>query len=73
MVQVFRFKISVKSSKGAVRQVVSVPYYDNVQCQCDMRQQGNYLLQLKLRIVGYSIESEYMDYDDVNKELGYGF
>lgn len=73
MVQVYRFKISVKSASGSVRQIVSVPYYDNMQCQCDMRLQGDYLLQLKLRIVSYSIESEYMDSEDVIKELGYGF
>ena len=73
MVQVFRFKISVKSPKGAVRQVVSVPYYDSLQCQVDMRLHCRYLLQLSLRIVSYAIESEYMDYEQVNIECEHGF
>lgn len=70
MKQVFRFKISVKaSSKSVVRQIVSVPYDDHVVCTIDLRMTLNYLAQAQIRVMGYYVDTEYVDVEQLNKEV----
>lgn len=74
MKQVYRFKISIKASpKSVVRQIVSVPYSDYFVCQVDQRIQLSYFQQAQIRIMSYSVESEFIDNDQLDKELNYGF
>ena len=74
MKQIFRFKISVKATpRSVVRQIVSLAYSDQVCCQADMYIQLAYLKQLQIRVVGYYIDSEFIDSDQLEKELGYVF
>lgn len=74
MKQVYRFKISIKATpRSVVRQVVSIPYSDHVVCQVDLRIQLFYFQQAQIRVMGYSVESEFIDNDQLEKELNYGF
>lgn len=74
MVKVFRFKISFKTTlRGKVRQIVSIPYYDEVDCRYEMNLLSRYLVQAQLIVVGYAIESEFIEYEQVVEESGNGF
>lgn len=74
MKQIYRFKISVKATpKCDVRQLVSIPYSDQVLCQTDLYIQLRYLKQLQYRIVSYFTETEFMDIDQFEKEVGHVF
>lgn len=74
MQQVYRFKISIQATtRSVVRQVVSIPYNDYVVCRVDMHVQLHYFQQVHLRIMSYSVESEFIDDDQLEKEMGYVF
>ena len=74
MKQIYRFTISVKASpRSVVRQMVSVPYEDQVICSCDLRIQLKYLRQAEIRVVGYYVDTEFIDIDQLEKELGHVF
>ena len=74
MKQVFRFKISVKATpKGVVRQIVSIAYCDQACCQSDLYIQLAYLIQLKVRVIGYCTDTEYIDSDQLEKEANHVF
>lgn len=74
MKQVYRFKISVQASRSlVVRQLVSIPYSDQVLCQTDLYIQLGYLKQLQYRVVGYCTDTEFMDSDQFEKEVGHVF
>ena len=74
MKQIFRFKISVKvTPSSAVRQIVSLAYSDQVVCQSDLYIQLAYLKQLRVRVVSYFTDTEFLDVEQYEKEVSHVF